>query len=340
MKLAIAGTWRWPIYQEACADALESLGVEVVGFSWETYFKGVIGRFEAHTLLPLKHIPKLNRELLKFCIHENPDAILIWGCMHLYNSTLVEIKKRRIVVVSYNNDNPFGSRDRGLRFILHKNIWRNFKKNLPLYDHNFVYRSSNLEDYKKAGLKNVHVLPSYYVPTRNFPLSVLKSNDYDGVFIGHYEDDERADVIVYLRNHGLKVDVYGVGWERLRKYPGEFAGLKPLVDRAYNEKINSAKFALCFFSKLNVDDYTRRVFEITAAGTLLVAPRTAMMTSLFVDGEEAIFFDSAADALARLSALLQDSNEMRRIAINGHRRCLESGYDVKSRMRDFLRVIT
>lgn len=339
MKLAIAGAWRWPMYQKACGDALESLGVEVVGFSWADDFKGVIGCFETHTLIPVKCIPKLNRGLLKFCIEESPDVILIWGCRHLYNSTLIDIKKRKIVVVSYNNDNPFGFGDRRLRFILQRNIWRNFKKNLPLYDHNFVYRKSNIEDYQKAGLQNVHLLPSYYVPARNFSLSVQKSDNYDGVFIGHYENDARADVIVYLRRHGIRVDVCGTGWKRARKYSGEFEGIIPHLDESYNEKINSAKFALCFFSKINADDYTRRVFEITAAGTLLVAPRTAMMITLFVDGEEAIFFDAAEEALARLSALLQDSDEMTRIAINGHRRCLESGYDVKSRMRDFLRVI-
>lgn len=327
------------MYQKACADALTTMGVDVVGFSWAENFDGVVGRFEQHTRIPLKHIPKFNRDILKFCLDENPDIILIWGCMHLYNSTLKEINGRGITTVSYNNDNPFGVRDRSLRYILGRNIWSNFRKNLPLYDYNFVYRQSNMEDYRRLGLTNVHMLPSYYIPGRNFLLNSPKSDDYDGVFIGHYEKDERAEVIIHLRRHNIRVEVYGTDWDRESVYPGEFDNLVPLMDKAYNEKINGAKFALCFFSTINADDYTRRVFEITAAGTLLVAPRTAMMKSLFVDGEEAIFFETADEASVRLAALLLDENEMARIAANGHRRCLESGYDVKSRMQGLLDVI-
>ena len=338
MKMMIAGAWRWDIYQKACADALKSMDVSVVGFSWGDEFNSVLGRFEAHTLIPLFKIRRLRRMLVNSCRNNNPDFLLIWGCSWLDNATLLDIKMQGVKLISYHNDDPFGSRDKSIRYILHRNIWRNFKKNLSIYDYNFVYRNKNIVDYQRLGIRHVELLLSYFIPKRNFPTNSVKNQCFDGVFIGHYEDDERANFISCCREAGIKIELYGKLWDRCEGFGNQFKNIRPLLGSDYNEKISEAKFALCFFSKINSDDYTRRVFEIPAAGTVLVAPRTKMMESLFKDGDEAILFDSIEHGIDRIRHLLENPNELERIAGNGLVRVQE--YSVEKQMRHLVQKIT
>ena len=42
MKIIIVGDWTWYFYEQACADALESLGHTVYKFSWFEKFRKFI----------------------------------------------------------------------------------------------------------------------------------------------------------------------------------------------------------------------------------------------------------------------------------------------------------
>lgn len=341
MKMVLAGAWQWPIYQQSCADALSKLGVEVIPFKWNSYFKGVLGRFEAHTLIGVTRIPRLNNDLIELCQVEKPDVLFVWSAMHLKNETLEKIKAQGILLVSYNNDDPFSRRKLGLRYMHLQRVWRNFKKNLPIYNLNFVYRVKNIEDYRARGIKNVELLQSYYVPEFNYPLEQKKGVEYKGVFIGHYEADERFGSIVALRNAGISVKIFGTGWERCNEGGGSNLDneIRAVHGPSYNEALNGAQFALCFFSKLNNDQYTRRAFETPASGTLLVSKRTDEMELLYKDGEEAIFFDDSDELVTRMKRLLKEPHELAAISRRGHLRCMTSGYDVSSRMENMLRQI-
>ncbi len=94
--------------------------------------------------------------------------------------------------------------------------------------------------------------------------------------------------------------------------------------------------ALCLFSRLNRDEYTRRVFEIPACGALLLCERTPTMESLYRDGKEAVYFSSPEELVSKAKWLLAAPDEARAIAEAGRQRCLGSGYDVRSRMSEML----
>jgi glycosyltransferase involved in cell wall biosynthesis len=340
-KIVIAGAWRWPIYQEACADALNDLGIKVIKYSWDEKFSSLIGKLEHYTCLPFKDIYNLNNELLELCKQEKPEYILIWSCRFLFNNTLIELKKMGITTISYNNDDPFNKRKVSIRRIYRiyqKVFWWRFKSNIPYFDINFVYREKNVKDYIGIGGKNVNILHAYYVPSMNY-IDVDDKYLREGVFIGHYEDDERASTIKHLRDEGFNVDLFGTGWDECKKYSKYFTNINSVHGIEYNRIISSSKFALCFFSKINNDSYTRRVFEITSASTLLVAPYNKTIAKFFEDGEEALLYKNINDLTERLKKLLNNSKELKRIASNGRERCLRSGYDVKSRMSYFLDVI-
>ncbi len=341
MKMILAGAWQWPTHQQICAEALTKLGVEVIPFKWGGYFQGALGKFEAHTLIGITRIPKLNNDLIELCQIEKPDVLFVWNAMHLKNETLEKIKALGVLLVSYNNDDPFSKRNLGLRYFHLKRIWRNFVKNLPIYHLNFVYRNKNIEDYRRLGIENVELLHSYYVPEFNYPLKQKRGVEYQGVFIGHYEVDERFGSIVALQDAGIQVKIFGAGWERCNEKGGGNLNndIRVVHGPSYNQALNGAQFALCFFSKLNNDEYTRRVFEIPASGTLLVSKRTVEMESLYKDGEEAIFFDDEDELVTRMKKLLDEPQKLEAMARRGYQRCLTSGYDVNSRMKNMLKQI-
>jgi spore maturation protein CgeB len=340
IKIILAGNWKWPMYQKACSDALKDLGVNVIPFKFSPYFSGIIGRFESHTLIDISRSGRMNKDLIRLCNDVQPDVLFVWSCMHLKNKTLEVIRNMGVLLISYNNDDPFAKRYHELRYIHLRGIWRNFVGNLPYYHLNYVYRKKNIIDYKNRGVKQVDILPSYYIPLNNFPLHYERGVEFDGVFIGHYEKDERYSCIKALQDNGVKVKVYGTGWNKCKEDINSLLSkTSPVLDSNYNEALNRAHFALCFFSKLNNDEYTRRVFEIPATKTLLVAQRTKTMSELYIDGEEAIFFDDEVELVSRITALLSHPDKIKSIAEKGYQRCVSSGYDVNSRMVNLLSQI-
>jgi hypothetical protein len=51
MKILLAGGYGFFNHEEACARSLESIGVDVIRFSWGHYFSGLIGRIEQRLIL-------------------------------------------------------------------------------------------------------------------------------------------------------------------------------------------------------------------------------------------------------------------------------------------------
>jgi spore maturation protein CgeB len=97
--------------------------------------------------------------------------------------------------------------------------------------------------------------------------------------------------------------------------------------------------ALCFLSKLNRDEYTRRNFEIPATGTVLVSECTDALRTLFKENEEAIFFKDAHDLISKVRLLLDDECMRISIAKAGYERIWASGYDIDATAVRFLETL-
>ena len=104
----------------------------------------------------------------------------------------------------------------------------------------------------------------------------------------------------------------------------------------YVEAIRSSPIALCFLSKLNRDSYTRRCFEIPAIGAALFSEYSDDLTSLFIDGKEAVFFRDKYELVDKVKYYLAHLDELFQIQQGGRRRVLNDGHDIYSR---FKRVI-
>lgn len=346
MKILIAGDWHSELHEEGVYQALSSLGHDVMRFAWHEYFKGgasAIGMAwrkaqNKYLLGPL--LQRLNRDLLTLVHVQRPDVLFIYRGTHVLPSTLRAIRDASpgTRLVGYNNDDPFSPH-------YPRWLWRHFLAGIKDYDLLLAYRLCNVADFRAAGARRVELLRSWYMAERNHPVTLnpaeFNAYDADVVFVGHYEDDGRVELLEEVVRQGWRLRLYGPGydWDPVIAGSPELKSQLPVRlvwGEEYNKALCGGKVALCFLSKLNRDTYTRRCFEIPATGTLMISERTDDLEQLFRPGEEADFFSSRGELIEKLRLYLGDDDRRRRVAEAGLRRVGDDGHDVVSRMRDLL----
>ncbi|MCP3965754.1 MAG: glycosyltransferase family 1 protein [Lentisphaerae bacterium] len=87
------------------------------------------------------------------------------------------------------------------------------------------------------------------------------------------------------------------------------------------------------------DQYTRRTFEIPACGAFLLAERTPVMQQLYEEGKEAEYFETPEEFVEKCKYYLKHENKRRQISKAGMIKALTAGYDVNSRMRQWVNDI-
>lgn len=346
MKILVVGDGHSEIHEIAVAEAFRKLGHQVTTFYWHNYFKtpNIIMRHWLHgqnKVIWGPQIRKINRDLSAKAYHLKPDLIFIYRGTHIAAMTISEIKRNipKCQIFGYNNDNPFAPGHPPW-------LWRNFMASLPLYDLMFAYRKHNIEDFRRAGAQRVDLLMPWFIAEQNRPVSANceNGNDFfcDVVFIGHYENDHRLDYVKALSDNDIDFKLFGPDWERAPKHHWliKHSPTKPVRGNDYNLALCSARIALCFFSRLNRDTYTRRCFEIPATGTFMLSEYSGDVANLFAEGVEADFFKSPEEMILKIHKYLDDDILRRQIAERGHRRVYQDGHDVVSRMRFVLNHVS
>ena len=100
----------------------------------------------------------------------------------------------------------------------------------------------------------------------------------------------------------------------------------------YARALTGARIGLGFLRKVVPDQHTTRTFEIPACESMLLADRTDEHREFFEEGREAEFFSSPQEMLDKLSYYSTHKSARDAMAAAGRQRCLESGYDYRSRL--------
>jgi spore maturation protein CgeB len=345
-RIAIVGDWSLDCYEPAFARGLAENGVDVISFRCSDFFSGVFGRIQRAFPTTAFATLRLNRELVKFCEAETPDAVLFWRPTHLLPDTVRCLNSQGILTASYNNDDPFH------QFISHSlpraqyRIWRLYLRCLSHFNFNFFYRRINVEEARAHGASNCHLLLPYFNPEYDRPIVLDPSEEArfnaDVVFAGHFEEDGRDKLLGAVIASGYDTRIWGGKYwsnELLRSMGYKQGPVTPVIGRDYSAALCGAKVCLAFLSKLNRDTYTRRCFEIPACGRLLLAERTDDLLGIFDEDKEACFFSSRKELLEKLDWLIRDDSTRAEIARAGLRRVWRDGHDVKSRAEGFLNAI-
>jgi spore maturation protein CgeB len=237
-------------------------------------------------------------------------------------SAVAHLKKIAKVVVNYNQDNPYVSRDGGR--------WRMFDKTLPLYDVVATPRKSSVEPAKRAGARRVVAVNFAADEAVHRPIEL---NDEDRaryaakvVFVGTWMP-ERGPFMLQLIERGVPLRIYGPRWHKAPEYEKlrSHIVLGELRGDEYVKAIRGASIAIGLLSKGNEDLHTTRSLEIPAIGTLFCAERTSDHLEMYKDGEEAVFFDTVDECADLCLSLLKHPDRIKEIADAGLKRVHKNG---------------
>lgn len=335
MKILVVGDGHSAIHEVAVVEAFRKLGHHVVPFYWQRYFnsknsvmrlwKRVQNKFLIGPILR-----KLNADLVDTATQFEPKLIFIYRGTHIMPRTISAIERNLpgCIVYGYNNDDPFSDGHPPW-------LWRNFLRSVPKYDLVFAYRKHNIAEYYKHGAKRVELLMPWFVPEKDRPLHHKHiKRKFDVVFVGHYEHDDRIDYLRKIAGSDYVFGLYGPDWERAPKYDWleKYQPVHPVRGDLYRETVCSANIALCFFSKLNRDTFTRRCFEIPAMGVFMLCQHSDDLANLFEDGVDAVFFHDPDDMMEKIEYYLRHDGLREKIAANGLRRVIRDKHDIVSRM--------
>lgn len=344
MRVLLVGDWQWPQYEQAFARGLENQGVSVQPFATKAFFRGQTGRLERNLSLIGPSTISFNKSLLGEVLSSNFDLVILWRVTELH-PLIARFLARKVPLVTYNNDDPFGSRAHKLAPWHHKYLWRWYLRYLRFCHVNFFYRPVNRKESLENGSRVSEVLMPYFIPERDRPvkLSPQEEADYasDVAFVGHFEPDGRDEMLAALIQAGYKVRLWGsAGWmgSKNKLIKETFSKVEPALGDDYAKAICGTKVSLAFLSKLNRDTYTRRCFEIPAMGGLLLAERTEDLQKLFVEDEEACFFEGKEELLEKVSWLLNNPAERKRIARAGQAKVWAGNHHVSGRAQEFLAI--
>ena len=337
MRILVVGDGHSEIHEVAVAGAFRKLGHQVETLYWSGYFKstsallGLCLRIQ-NKLTCGPRIARLNRDIIARAALFSPDLIFIYRGTHVTAATLLKLKSLlpRCKIFGYNNDDPFAPGHP-------RRLWQHFIQAIPAYDIVFAYRKHNLRDFIDAGAKQAELLMPWFIPEKDHPLERSSGEKYlyDVVFIGHYENDHRTAYIQALADSEINFRLFGSLWERAPKSAGlgKLSPITSAVGKDYARALCSARMALCFFSTLNRDTYTRRCFEIPATKTLLLCEFSEDVAKLFKEGEEADYFRTPEEMMAKIRKYLNDDRLREAVAEAGFKRVHQDGHDVVSRMK-------
>lgn len=270
----------------------------------------------------------LERNLIALVDAEKPVWVHFRLPTEFSKTTILELKKRNVIVTQYCNDDAFSKKSPF-------GLYSKFRKALPFYDGHFVFRNRNISDYLAAGATHVEHCPPTYDPILHNLNQRASDGSFssDAAFVGHYENDGRLAYMEALKQAGFNIILKGGMWDHAIKN-GPLASLTPL-EHAFGDEYNrvyaNSIAGLCFFSKINNDEWTRRAPEIIAVGGLLVCERTPEAQKRFKDRIEAFFFSDATELVEIVHFLINNPQEREKVRAAGYARLMSGGYTLTDR---------
>lgn len=267
----------------------------------------------------------MNQQFLNLVKRKKPDYILFsLSYDEFYIETLPKIK---IISPETKIINFFG--DDSWRFDDYTRYYALFFDYIWTTENNFSF-------YKKDGINNVYSMCG--VNEQFFkPLNIPKK--YDVTFIGMPIRD-RAEYIRYLMDNGIKVKLFGLGWENFPEFKEIYGGF--LNSENYTKVINQSKinlnFSKSFLNEENKNFQLKgRIVEIFACKGFLLTENFSSPQSYFKDKSK-ITFNTKEELLKKIRYFLINEKEREAIALKLYNETTNK-YTWKSLFKDFFKKI-
>jgi spore maturation protein CgeB len=271
-----------------------------------------------------------NKQLKNYNLN-NIDIVFIVKGNEIYPSTLKKIKVNfpHIKFINWSQDDMYAWHNRSLYYTF----------SLRYYDLVVTQKSYNIVELQNLGAKRVLFQNKAY--SKELHKSYQVDFKYDVLFIGAAEK-ERIDSLNYLAQNGIKIIIFGGGWNKVDKtllHKNLYINEHDLVGENYAKALSSAKISLCFLRKINRDLQTSRSIEIPACKGFMIAERTDEHLKLFEEDKEAVYFSDNDELLKKVQYYLKNSKERENIRENGYKRCMNSNYSYDDRVNEIIEKV-
>jgi spore maturation protein CgeB len=317
------------------ANALRRLGHQVMSidpyslFPWRNFVgrliyyagAGLIESYLQHRLGPV--IRKC-----RFDVTFVDNGELVGG------NVLKVVREVSPLIINYNNDDPFGSRD--------KKKWRLYLEAIPQYDLLAVVRQVNVAEAYARGAKKVlrvfMAVDELDGPREITPQDRLRLS-HEVLFIGTWMP-ERGPFLQKMVEAGVPLAIYGNDWHKAPEWPTlQSVWQGPAIyGDDYIKALQLAKISLGVLSKGNRDLHTTRTFEIPYAGGLLCAERTSEHLALYQEDVEAVYWGDVSECIEKCKKLLNNDEMRADIAEKGRLRCLRNGIFNENNLKNMLQT--
>ncbi|MEE2745467.1 MAG: glycosyltransferase [Pseudomonadota bacterium] len=280
---------------------------------------------------------KANQKILKLLNSSDFDIAWIEMANTIRAKTLrwVRLKSPDIKLIWYSEDDMMNP--------LHRSIFTEYC--VPLFDLWVTTKSFNARpgEIDSLGAKRVLFINNSYDPDIHRPPITSHNilNDYisDVTFIGTYEKP-RSKSIHHLAANGIKVRVWGNGWESIANaHPNIRVEGRPVYDNEYAMAVIASKINLCFLRKSNRDVQTCRSIEIPAIGGFMLHERSDEICDIFEERVAADYFSSDEELLNKIRFWLQNSVERQKVAYNGHGIIVSGNYRHQDRIETVIKKV-
>ncbi|ARJ66571.1 hypothetical protein WV31_13275 [Magnetospirillum sp. ME-1] len=209
---------------------------------------------------------------------------------------------------------------------------------IGLFDLWVTTKSFNADPAEVPSLGARHVLAvnNSFCPHEHAPIAPDPRFAAQVGFVGTYEAPRAADLLA-LADAGLRVRVWGNGWERLagRSPNLDVAGV-PVYGDDFRRAVCSTAVNLCFLRKGNRDRQTCRSLEIPAMGGFMLHEASDEVAALLAPDREAAYFASADEMIDQCRRWLADPAARAAAAATARARVLADGHSHPERWRAIL----
>ena len=289
--------------------------------------KKILRRFDIKCVY--NHINKKIRSQIQ---DKEADVFLVFKGINIFSETLQKIKGKGIYLVNYNPDHPFDFAGRGSG---NKNITKSFN----LYDLHISYSPVIIDLIKRRSDIKTAYLPFGFELSDKIYQETLKYPEINKVcFIGS-ADKNRKDLIKYLLNTGISVDVFGNGWKNRIKHD-LLTAKDPVFNADFWINTRRYKVQLNIFRDHNIGSHNMRNYEVPGIGGILVTPYSDEQANCFNDGTEVVFFRDNKDCAHKISDILSwDQNKVAEFRDNARLRSITSKYTYKDRAFELYQIL-
>lgn len=224
-----------------------------------------------------------------------------------------------ISIVWYSEDDMMNRRNR--------TIW--LQRSIPLIDLWATTKSLNVrpEERKKLGFRQIIFVNNSYDPQVHFP-AAGDNRDVSAYgspisFIGTYEAP-RARSMLHLARSGLRVRVWGNGWNSMRGcHQNLLIEGRPAYGDEFANVVAASPINLCFLRHANRDSQTCRSIELPACGGFMVHERSKEIKELLREYREAVYFSDDDELVSQCRYWLERKVEREAVAARGRQRVEE-----------------